>query len=392
MAGLRLDIKRMRWTWLGLFFIALFMMIYLPARHDITAWPEQPTSTSRSIRYYEESLKLPIKSYAKSSVPGMPSEQQTDLRNHYVGVAKALNRKNYRAVNRHVLAILDYGRRDPYQFSLHDSLNFQSGMVTEIPYQYLVHRRINATPLVSVRSDAVNVIAGSLGAYGFGKDFWYDRNTSLALLLCIGGMCVCFGDLFTNDYRRGTYTFVRTLPKSELGYHLKRATVLVIAISLVFLLALVVAVAAIAADPDHALGDLRYPIATVIKGDTVLIPIWQYFARWWLLVTLWAVFIAGLAFVFSHVSRSTVMCVFLLLVIAFSRQLYLLQMIPASLRTFLPVSFNVIPQLFYQAGDFGPMSTLCWAGTLIVWSLFLWGIGGIMIKFRTRATDEQKEH
>lgn len=373
MASLRFYLKRISWSWVGISLLFLILVMYLPARHNITAWPAQPISESQSVRVYSRELSDIIQNYrSQYGDSSKPSSQQT-LVKKYSAVLAALRARRYRSINKLALTILSRESQHVNTSLFYRDQGYPGTSVTA-RYKYLVVHNLDVTPMVSARSDAVNVVAQSLGANGHDAYGVINWNATLTLLVILGIMCILFGDFSTDDYQRGTYSFVRALPESEFWYHVRRGALLVSIICIGFLTALILVIFAIAVTPDHSIGDFRYPITVLIDGQTVLIPIWQFFSGWLLLVFLWASLLACLSILLGYLTRSRVLCSFLLVIVVFARELSLLRLLPEKVRMFVPSSFTVVPELFYQEGDFVGLKTFHWTFTFIFWIVFILAI------------------
>lgn len=377
---LRIHLKQTRWLWIGFYFVSLIFLIYFPIYHDYTAFQEAPTTTSRAERFFAVYIEKGLSEYKSNN------DRQLDIgtRNRYVAQYQALDdalkRHDYQKVNHYFLLVSQHGRQDSWGTILTLLAFFQRGNPATVPLYYFTKHKLNVTPMVSPHSDAVNTVAGSLGANGFAKDEPYIGNPMPILLISTGAMCLLFGDLFTADYRRGTANFLRTQPQSFFSFQLQRGCFLVGIMSLTSFLALAFALMLVAVTPDHNFGDLRYPLAFLIGGKTLIVPIWLYLLRWWLLVTLWVALIAGLAFLLSLFFHDQLLCTFLVAVIVFARQLNLLKMVPLYLEKLLPIRFSLMPQLFFQADEFAFDTTIGWAVLFLVWIVLLWSMAYLVTR------------
>ncbi|ERL64957.1 hypothetical protein L248_3119 [Schleiferilactobacillus shenzhenensis LY-73] len=305
---------------------------------------------------------------------------------NYRKISQVLGKKHYAEVNRLILKELHDVPNDPIAQNIVFSIPFTGSFgvhnikvdIAKV-YQCLVARDVQHTPFVSERSDAVNMLGHTLGTHDF------DGHGPTLLLYCLlAALAVLFGLYFTLDYQRNTSTFVNTLPTSRFGYRVRQTILLVILLNIAVLGPIIMITLLVSLLPDHALGSLVYPITLFPAKGTVLIPLWQYFILWWLVVNLWALFLAGGALLFSLVSRNPIVNVFGLLLVVFAEPLQLLRLLPPTARLFLPPSYTAVPQMFFQLNQFESIPVAQWYATFMLWVLSLWLLIGVVMKLQER--------
>jgi hypothetical protein len=388
----RFEFKQLPFSLLVLTASVLFILICVPVQHDFTTYKDQSTSTSQSIHNMVSRLAMPIKDYSQQptdqSTPLLPEEQRAISEANYKAIRNALQQRNFRQVNKRVLAQWREAPQDTYR-SLLLPLGywFSGGKVTagvdlEAPYSYLVAHRLNVTPMVSGRSDAVNVIGNALGAAVPMDDI--DGNGKLILYALIGILCVLFGFMATQNFQNKTDGFVHTLPVSMFHYQISRTFLTIAAFNVAVIVAIGLNIMIVSVMSDHDFGSFLYPLVYVHKGDTALVILWQFFAIWLLLLNLWACFISSMSLLISHWIRNPIANIFCLAAVAFAKPLNLLAMLPQKVQLYIPLNYNAIFDMVYRRGQFDTMPPRIWITVFIVWDILVWAVVALMIKIRER--------
>ncbi|MFT8412557.1 MAG: hypothetical protein ABF743_13345 [Schleiferilactobacillus perolens] len=398
---LRFQLKRLPWRLIALAFGLLFVLIYFSGRFDITTFPDQPTSISRSIRYMDKQLDLPIREYSpntdKTESSNVPKDQQDFSEMNYRKIKNALHQKKYRLVNLLILYQLQKAPRDYYPGIILSAgfndmwINTWESSTTvqekehvdlNIPYEYLVTQRLNVTPLVSDRSDALNVVANVLGIHRWND--WLQSNNTLLVRVFLALMCILFGLVFTREYSHQSDDFTRTLPISMFRYQAARAFLTILVFDLVVLSVVILNIGIFALTPDHDLGSLLYPVAFMNKGDTIFVVLWQFYGLWLLLINLWALFLAGLSQLFSFWIKGFVANIFCLGLIAFAKPLNLLALFPKEVQPFLPSNYDAFSDMFYRLDLFDTLPPGKWIAIFAAWIVPVWIAVALIIKMRER--------
>lgn len=395
---LRFQLKRLPWRLIALAFGLLFVLIYFSGRFDITTFPDQPTSISRSIRFMDNQLDLPIKAYSpsadKTELSNIPKDQQHFSEANYRKIKSALHQKQYRLVNSLIFEQLRKAPRDIYadiilrggfnDMWINQSLDASAlGQEKEhldlnLPYKYLVTQRLNVTPLVSDRSDALNVVANVLGIHRWND--WLQSNNTLLVRVFLALMCILFGLVFTREYSHQSDDFTRTLPISMFRYQAARAFLTILVFDLVVLSVVILNIVIFTLTPDHDLGSLLYPIVFMNKGDTIFVVLWQFYGLWFLLINLWAFFLAGLSLLLSYWIKGPVANMFCLGVIAFARPLNILSLLSKDIQPFLPSNYDDFSALFYELNWLEKLPPSKWVTTFAGWIVLIWTMVSLMIK------------
>lgn len=399
---LRFQLKRLPWRLIALAFGLLFVLIYFSGRFDITTFPDQPTSISRSIRFMDNQLDLPIKAYSpsadKTELSNIPKDQQHFSEANYRKIKSALHQKQYRLVNSLIFEQLRKAPRDIYadiilrggfnDMWINQSLDASAlGQEKEhldlnLPYKYLVTQRLNVTPLVSDRSDALNVVANVLGIHRWND--WLQSNNTLLVRVFLALMCILFGLVFTREYSHQSDDFTRTLPISMSRYQAARAFLTILVFDLVVLSVVILNIGIFALTPDHDLGSLLYPVAFMNKGNTIFVVLWQFYGLWLLLINLWALFLAGLSQLFSFWIKGSVANIFCLGLIAFAKPLNLLALFPKEVQPFLPANYDAFSDMFYRLDLFDTLPPSKWIAIFAAWIVPVWIAVALIIKMRER--------
>ncbi|WP_057822142.1 ABC transporter permease [Schleiferilactobacillus perolens] len=398
---LRFQLKRLPWRLIALAFGLLFVLIYFSGRFDITTFPNQPTSISRSIRYMDKQLDLPIREYSpntdKTESSNVPKDQRDFSEMNYRKIKNALHQKKYRLVNLLILYQLQKAPRDYYPGIILSAgfndmwINTWESSTTvqekehvdlNIPYEYLVTQRLNVTPLVSDRSDALNVVANVLGIHRWND--WLQSNNTLLVRVFLALMCILFGLVFTREYSHQSDDFTRTLPISMFRYQAARAFLTILVFDLVVLSVVILNIVIFTLTPDHDLGSLLYPIVFMNKGDTIFVVLWQFYGLWFLLINLWAFFLAGLSLLFSFWIKGSVTNIFCLGVIAFAKPLNLLALFPKEVQPFLPANYDAFSDMFYRLDLFDTLPPSKWIAIFAAWIVLVWIAVALIIKIRER--------
>ncbi|KRL10070.1 hypothetical protein FD09_GL001001 [Schleiferilactobacillus perolens DSM 12744] len=398
---MRFQLKRLPWRLIALAFGLLFVLIYFSGRFDITTFPNQPTSISRSIRYMDKQLDLPIREYSpntdKTESSNVPKDQRDFSEMNYRKIKNALHQKKYRLVNLLILYQLQKAPRDYYPGIILSAgfndmwINTWESSTTvqekehvdlNIPYEYLVTQRLNVTPLVSDRSDALNVVANVLGIHRWND--WLQSNNTLLVRVFLALMCILFGLVFTREYSHQSDDFTRTLPISMFRYQAARAFLTILVFDLVVLSVVILNIVIFTLTPDHDLGSLLYPIVFMNKGDTIFVVLWQFYGLWFLLINLWAFFLAGLSLLFSFWIKGSVTNIFCLGVIAFAKPLNLLALFPKEVQPFLPANYDAFSDMFYRLDLFDTLPPSKWIAIFAAWIVLVWIAVALIIKIRER--------
>ncbi|MCI2170350.1 hypothetical protein [Schleiferilactobacillus perolens] len=398
---LRFQLKRLPWRLIALAFGLLFVLIYFSGRFDITTFPDQPTSISRSIRYMDKQLDLPIREYSpntdKTKSSNVPKDQRDFSEMNYRKIKNALHQKKYRLVNLLILYQLQKAPRDYYPGIILSAgfndmwINTWESSTTvqerehvdlNIPYEYLVTQRLNVTPFVSDRSDALNVVANVLGIHRWND--WLQSNNTLLVRVFLALMCILFGLVFTREHSHQSDDFTRTLPISMFRYQAARAFLTILVFDLVVLSVVILNIGIFTLTPDHDLGSLLYPIVFMNKGDTIFVVLWQFYGLWFLLINLWAFFLAGLSQLFSFWIKDSVTNIFCLGVIAFAKTLNLLALFPKEVQPFLPSNYDAFSDMFYRLDLFDTLPPSKWIVIFAAWIVPVWIAVALIIKMRER--------
>jgi hypothetical protein len=384
--------KQLPWLLFALILGLLFVLIYVPTQLDITAYKDQPTSTSRSIKYYSAWMDAPIVAYSSTptdkSGQNLPRAQKYFSETNYQKIRHALISKNYQRVNALILAQLQRAPQDPYAHIIF-SLGYNNLWITgaeegqvdiQLPYRYLVTHQSNFTPLISDRSDAAKAIGNTLGVHR--QSDWRIWNGNFILFCLLGTLCILFGSTVTRDHQNHTEYFVHTLPTSTFRYQLSRVLLVIIVFNITVFFAVTLNIAVIALSSDHNLGSFFYPLAFLHKGDTIFTTLWQFYVLWWLLLNLWALFLAGISLLISFWANTTIANIFCLSVITFAKPLSLLDILPKGVQPFLPSNYNDVSGMFYQLRTFYTLPPSKWIAIFIAWIVPIWIAVALIIKIR----------
>lgn len=374
----------------------LFILICVPVQHDITTYRDQSTSTSQSIRNMIGWLDPPIKEYsqppADKSIPHLSEEQRLISESNYKGIRSALSQRDYRQVNKLILAQSRDVPQDGFRYILTAGYwftgNTRGRINLALPYSYLVSHRLNVTPMVSDRSDAVNAISRVLGTYQ--PIDLENGDSGLILYILLGLMCVLFGFVSTKNFQNKTDNFVHTLPVSVLRYQSTRSFLTIVAFDCALVIAIGLNIIIIALTPDHNFGSFLYPLVYVHNGDTALVILWQFYAIWLLLLNLWAFLLCGISLLISHWIRNPIANIFCLAVIAFAKPLSLLAMLPQKIQLFLPLSYTAMSDMVYLMGEFDMLPPAKWILIFIVWDILVWAALAVIIKIQERPLSSRR--
>ncbi|MCI2170351.1 hypothetical protein [Schleiferilactobacillus perolens] len=394
---LRFYLKQLPTPLLVLSLGLLFVLIYVLVRHDITVYKNQAVSTSQSVRVMTAQLDLPINAYSHKSTDKfaqrLPEEQRVLSETNYQGIRSALHQRDYRQVNKLILAQWRDVPQDSYRtFTLTAGYwfteNTRGRLDLEVPYGYLVSRRLNVTPMVSDRSDAVNAVSRVLGTY---QPIDSENDDSILILyVLLGLMCVLFGFVSTKNFQNKTDNFVHTLPVSVLRYQSTRSFLTIVAFDCALVIAIGLNIIIIALTPDHNFGSFLYPLVYVHNGDTALVILWQFYAIWLLLLNLWAFLLCGISLLISHWIRNPIANIFCLAVIAFAKPLSLLAMLPQKIQLFLPLSYTAMSDMVYLMGEFDMLPPAKWILIFIVWDILVWAALAVIIEIQERPLSSRR--
>jgi hypothetical protein len=349
----------------------------------------------------DKQLDLPIREYSpntdKTKSSNVPKDQRDFSEMNYRKIKNALHQKKYRLVNLLILYQLQKAPRDYYPGIILSAgfndmwINTWESSTTvqerehvdlNIPYEYLVTQRLNVTPFVSDRSDALNVVANVLGIHRWND--WLQSNNTLLVRVFLALMCILFGLVFTREHSHQSDDFTRTLPISMFRYQAARAFLTILVFDLVVLSVVILNIGIFTLTPDHDLGSLLYPIVFMNKGDTIFVVLWQFYGLWFLLINLWAFFLAGLSQLFSFWIKDSVTNIFCLGVIAFAKTLNLLALFPKEVQPFLPSNYDAFSDMFYRLDLFDTLPPSKWIVIFAAWIVPVWIAVALIIKMRER--------
>jgi hypothetical protein len=387
----RFHLKQLPWLLLALTLGAFSVLLFTPVHHDVTVYKNQAVSTSQSVRVMTAQLGLPIKAYSLKSTDKfaqrLPEEQIVLSETNYQGIRRALHQRDYRQVNKLILAQWRDVPQDSYRtFTLTAGYwfteNTSGGLDLGVPYGYLVARRLNVTPMVSDRSDAVNAVSRVLGTY---QPIDSENDDSILILyILLGLMCVLFGFVSTRNFQNKTDNFIHTLPVSIFRYQSTRSLLTIVAFDCALVIAIGLNIIILALTPDHNFGSFLYPLVYVHNGDTALVILWQFYAIWLLLLNLWAFLLCGISLLISRWIRNPIANIFCLAVVAFAKPLSLLAMLPKQIQLFLPLSYTAMSDMVYQMGEFDMLPPAKWILIFIFWDILVWAALAVIIKVNGR--------
>ncbi|ERL64953.1 hypothetical protein [Schleiferilactobacillus shenzhenensis] len=383
-------LKRFPWPLLAAILGTLILMIAIPAHHLITPYPGAQNSTGKAIQFYSAGLETVVSTYSPRShdanAQTLSSRERHLSEENFTKIRQSLLSREYAIVNTLILRQVQavptetIGLHTVLMLPFWESFGSQQTTVNVAQvYQYLTARHLTETPMVSERSDAVNVVAHVLGTHGS------DRRSAQLILYCVlAAFCLVFGWLFTVDARQKTMNFIAVQPQPLFRYQMTQAGLMLLTMNVLFFAAVSINVAIVVLSPNHNLGNLLYPVTYVVKSKTVLLPIWQYFLLWALLINLWGVFLAGASLLFSLWVKNPLVIIFITAVVAFAQPLQLLALIPTAWQLYFPASATAIPQMFFQLEQFAAFPITAWTLPLLLWSLIVWAAAAAIMHHQAK--------
>ena len=293
-------LKQTRWRLVIGFLVTFIFSVFAPQ----WAQPNMPVpellTEKRELKLYEPLLDYVIKDYKDGGSDvvskSVPADIRMVTRRKTIRLKSALFDGNYPEANKLTLQILQGSNQDINKDLLVPFGYRTPGTDVPIVYEYLLKHHINSSPAATQRSDAFNAVALLMGAWGSHQDTDGSvMEPGVAFYLTLACLCLVFGSLFSHTTSSDTESFERNLPVSEIRRQFERALIQLLIIDLLLVLVIVASICFVAILPGHNIGDPRYPLVVIVKGNTVLVPVWQYYGRWLLLVNLWGLFLAGIS-------------------------------------------------------------------------------------------------
>ncbi|KRN23084.1 hypothetical protein [Lacticaseibacillus camelliae] len=346
-----------------------------------TDWDKATTAgeAAWNMRYLEHDIKADTKAAAK-----LPAVQQGDNK------AQALmetmladyQKRDYRHLNQ---AILKAAQEDPQAVKSIEELNYLSPNTDELIA--LMRYMVKHLPNRLIQVDAMTSVTGNFAAI-FGLQNYFsasngkDAEVLTALLLIMGLTLFCY--VYFQDRRLTTDTMMRTAPVSGMKQALIRGGVTLGLINLILLIAVVSTLLAMSLLPGHEFGTWLQPLVYTLNSHVGTTSLAQALGQEWLMINLWWLVFAGLAFCLSLVSRNLLVGMLVLAVVAFANRLQLLGLIDPALRTYVPSAHTVFPNLILHSGSYGEVAFGTVVVTFVAWILALFICGGLIQMARQR--------
>ncbi|MFD1392588.1 hypothetical protein ACFQ3L_03165 [Lacticaseibacillus jixianensis] len=384
-----LEWKRQPWQ-LGLVgLLAGFLVLIVPLIHwqpvpvDYKTFNYWPVTVTSEKRYMEHALESGTKDYSPQAEKGVGNQNPAETRaigRRYQTMLKAFRRGDYLTVDRQIMKAFDSGVKDGpmwNDFDLPDIAYFgdfavsgsRSAMQMRALYAYLVKHHINRIPMMGNNSGAGQAVT---------RELMYSRYFLVMLAL----MVLMLGLTYTRDHTDGTAAFSRTVPKSDVILALQKMLPALLWLNVAVVCSWALTMVVFALIPGQDFGSLMVPFSYDVHGEAMVMPLWQYTLLVWLVLNLWALFLAGLAYLFSLVIHQPVAMCFGLGLVVFARQLGLLGLVPDWAWNFLPSKYTLLPEMLTRGGEFINQQPWQWLLLYGGFIIVVWSLGGLLTWWR----------
>ncbi|WP_461226320.1 hypothetical protein [Lacticaseibacillus suihuaensis] len=260
---------------------------------------------------------------------------------------------------------------------------------------YYVKHRINALPTIASRGTAAASVYGVFSRYGSHvwkwtmvgtrKHYFYKLNagTTLTWVFLFYAAFVLTAAL-GYDQRHNTETLMRMTPRRDLRMVATQAalTIAVIAVVLVALVGLAMLITAIV--PGKRLGTLWQPVLHTTPASVYLTPMWQEIALQLGMLWLWAVLLAGVAFLATQLTTNPLLALLLTCAAFFLAPLHVLDALPLAVQKVLPAFYTNPPATLAKAEPFNNTSPATVFLVLAVWAVLVWAGAAVVQQLRYR--------
>ena len=203
----------------------------------------------------------------------------------------------------------------------------------------------------------------------------------LALLITIGAIGMLFTVFFKDIQERTKILMLISPLKNEVQAGI-RAVVTISLLNVLVASAVALVVSLLSFTPGHPFGDVAYPFTVLIQGEYVTNPLWLIFLKYLLLVNLWFILLASIAFCLSNLVHNQLIGMAVAAVVAFAQPLHLLALLPPAAARLMPGYYTNFVQITLHNNEFTDISLPTITAVFLVWTAAFWLIGSAVMTLR----------
>lgn len=203
----------------------------------------------------------------------------------------------------------------------------------------------------------------------------------LALIIVSSAIVAMFMNFF-KDTRVGTDAFMSSSPLPNFVQAVIRSTVTVVVLNVLIVCVVTLVVGILTAVPGHPIGDLEYPITTLIQGKYCTYPLWSILLQYLLLCNLWFVVLASIAFCMSNLVHNQLIGMAVAVLLTFAQPLHILAVLPSAMIRISPGYYVNFAQVTLHLGEFTDISLPMIIAVFLGWSVVFMIVGVVLLWVR----------